>query len=88
MSKVHFCSFSSGLDDLPRRKQKDFAEVLRVLHRTGRFSLFEATADQAIARTMTDLEQLKLIETTPKGYPWSDVKLTKAGIERAGLVEP
>jgi hypothetical protein len=85
---VHICSTSAGLDDLTRRKQRDFAEVLRVLHRTERFSMFEATANNVIAQTMDDIIKLKLIETDIScGFPWTKVKLTSAGLERAGIIE-
>jgi hypothetical protein len=89
------CSFSSGLDDLPRKQQSDVAAVLRVLKEARRFSVFEATANQTIATMMTRLCNKgltlvspdgtrtiygKLIETDNScGYPWTKVKLTTDG---------
>jgi hypothetical protein len=77
---IFICSFSSGLDDMPRKDQRDIAKVLRVLEQCGRFSVFEATDNQTIATTMTKLFQSGLIETDNScGYPWTMVNLTDAG---------
>jgi hypothetical protein len=77
---IFICSFSSGLDDMPRKDQRDIAKVLRVLEQCGRFSVFEATDNQTIATTMTKLCHSNLIETDNScGYPWTKVKLTEAG---------
>ena len=82
---VHIDRFSAGLDELTRRQQADPREVLRCLDRIKRFSIFEATDNQTIAKTMDLLEERKLIVTTPRGYPWSDVELTEAGRR---MIEP
>lgn len=77
---VFICDFSTGIDELPRKDQRDIAKVLRILDKCGRFSVFEATANQTIARTMTTLCNGPLIETDNScGYPWTMVKLTEAG---------
>ena len=77
---IYICDFSSGLDDMPRKDQRDLAKVLRVLEQCGRFSVFEATDNQTIATTMTKLCRSYLIETDNScGYPWTMVKLTDAG---------
>lgn len=91
---IFICDFSAGLDGMKRKDQSDAAKVLQVLEKTGRFSVFEATANPTIARTMTRLctkgavvirdghrtEYGKLIETDNTcGYPWTKVKLTDAG---------
>lgn len=88
------CSFSGGLEDMKRKDQGDVAKVLRVLKASGRFSVFEATANETIARMMTRLSHKgcsivrdgvrtdygKLIETdNTMGFPWAGVKLTPAG---------
>lgn len=70
------CSFSVGLDELPRRKQRDPKEVLRVLHRAGRFSVFEATDNQTIARMMSRLERDGLIECELLTFPWTACRIT------------
>lgn len=97
------CSLSSGLDDLPRARQRDVAVVLRVLKARGRFSVFEATANDTIARTMTNLCHKgilivskdgtqkfgKLIETDNScGYPWTKVRLTEDGERFLAASEP
>ena len=94
MNTAFICSFSSGLDDLPRKKQNDAVEVLKVLKASGRFSVFEATANDVIARMMYRLihkgysvirdgvrtDYGLLIETDNTcGFPWTNVKLTEAG---------
>ena len=79
--RVHICVTSVGLEDLTRRQQRDKAQVLRVLHRHGRFSVFEATANQVIAKTMDAICANGLVETDNSvGYPWTKVKLTPAGL--------
>jgi DNA-binding HxlR family transcriptional regulator len=89
---IHLCSFSGGLDDLPRRKQGDIREVLLAMEANPRkrFSVFEATANLTIARTMTRLVHEGYIETDHKsiGYPWTKYKLTAKGREAAGLPPP
>jgi hypothetical protein len=77
---VRFDRFTAGLDDLTRKQQASTEAVLRVLKRTGRFSVFEATENQTIANTMTRLCHSALIETDHScGYPWTNVKLTASG---------
>jgi hypothetical protein len=83
---IYIDRFSAGLDDLTRKQQADPVAVLRVLKATGRFSVFEATDNDIIARTMTRLVHKgyqgygRLIEIDNScGYPWTKVKLTEAG---------
>lgn len=79
-------TFSVGLDELPRRKQRSIVEVLKVLHAAGEFSIFEATANQDIARTMDEIVACKLITTDNScGYPWTKCTLTEAGLELIGV---
>ena len=75
--------FSAGLDELTRKEQASVVEVLRVLKRTGRFSVFEATDNDTIARTMDFIVKQKLVEINPNedAYPWSRVTLTARGEE-------
>lgn len=85
---IFFCSFTEGLDDMPRRKQADTAEVLRVLEANPRkrFSVFEATANMTIARMMTRLVHEGYIETDNScGYPWTKYKLTDKGRAAAAI---
>jgi hypothetical protein len=72
-------SFASGLDDLTRKQQRDYACVLRVLHSAGRFSVFEASDNSTIANTMTNLMKSDLVVNLGGSYPWTKVKLTAKG---------
>ena len=72
--------FTAGLDDLSRKEQRDHVAVLRVLHRTGRFSVFEASANQGIAGTMTKIMQSGWVVDVGGEYPWTKVRLTDAGL--------
>lgn len=75
------CSFSVGIDELPRKVQRDAVAVARVIAKHGRFSVFEATANQTIARTVDRIWQAGWFEETdpPAAYPWTRVRLTEAG---------
>lgn len=75
---VHLCSFSVGIDELPRKKQRDAAEVLKVLAEHKRFSVFEATANPTIAATM-DRMQGKYFKVIGGQYPWCEIELTDDG---------
>lgn len=93
-SAVILCRFSAGLDDLTLKQQRDTVAVLRVLHERGRYSVFEATANDVIARMMTRLHHKgysvvrdgvrtdygRLIETVGGEYPWKYVRLTEGGL--------
>jgi hypothetical protein len=80
VNNVHICCFTAGLDELTRKQQKDVATVLGVLRDTKRFSVFEATANQTIAKTVTLVFERGLVENTKEGaFPWTYVVLTAAG---------
>jgi hypothetical protein len=82
MSTAILCSFSSEIEDMPRRKQGDLREVLSVLDRQARkrFSVFEVTDNIVIARTMTRLVNEGYIATNNScGYPWTAYALTEKG---------
>lgn len=82
MNAIHLCSFSECLDDIPAKKRGDIRHVLRVLSEQTRkrFSEFEATANDAIARTMTRLVHEGYIATDNScGYPWTAYELTPKG---------
>jgi len=73
-------SFSSGLDDLPLRKQRSTRHVLEHLERNGRFSVFEATYNDTIATTVDRIIRMGYIETDISGgYPWTKTQITQAG---------
>ena len=80
MNRIFIDTFSIGLDELPIRKQKSITEVLRVLHECGRYSIFEATATQYIAKTMDAIIKRGYVETENAGYPWTKAKLTEKGL--------
>ena len=74
MTATFIDSFTSGLEELPRRKQRDPDAVLAVLRAAKRFSVFEATANSTIARMMEELQRLGRISTDNScGYPWINV---------------
>lgn len=87
------CSFSSGIGDMKRAQQGNVVKVLRVLKKCGRYSAFEASENDVIARMMTRLHHKgysvirdgkrvdygKLIETTGGDFPWTKVRLTEGG---------
>jgi hypothetical protein len=73
-------SFSSGLDELPLRKQRSTRCVLQHLEQHGRFSVFEVTDNDTIATTVDRIIRREYIETDiSAGYPWTKTKLTDAG---------
>lgn len=79
MSIVHLDCFTVGLDDLTEEQQKDHRKVLEILDKAGMFSVFEATDNEVIANTMTELEKTEMIKTTREGtsFPWLKVELTE-----------
>lgn len=95
MTQVIICSMSSGLDEMPRKDQRDVVKVLRVLAKCGRYSVFEATSNQTIARMMDKIchkgctiikadgsrkDYGLLIRRTVGEYPWTNIALTEGGI--------
>src|SRR5690606_39250655 len=78
MSGVHICSFDA-LPDVTRKQQRDQVYVLGALAQAGRFSVFEATANQTIARTMTFIMQSGWVRDIGGEYPWMKVEITDAG---------
>ena len=78
--RIHICSHSVGLDEMPKRQQRDRVAVLRMLEQAGRFSVFEVTANQTIARTVQGLIDREYVTTSIEcGFPWTTVELTDAG---------
>ena len=78
---VFITSWSSGLDAMKRRDQRYPDKVLQQLERSPRFSVFEATENATISKTMDWLVKEKLIEVDNEsvGYPWSIAKITTKG---------
>jgi hypothetical protein len=71
--------FTAGLDDLKRKEQRDMRTVLKKLSTMKRFSVFEASDNDVIAKTMTDICQGGYIETTGGDFPWTEFKITPKG---------
>ena len=91
---VVICCFSSGLDDMKRKDQRDVVKVLRILSQCGRFSVFEATENQTIARMMDNIlhkgctiigtDGIKktygiLAISNGGDFPWTNIELTSGG---------
>jgi hypothetical protein len=78
---VHLCSFTTGLDELPAKSQRDESAVLRHLSGVKRVSVFEVTATPSLANTFQYLCDAALILTDGETheYPWIGVCLTDTG---------
>ncbi len=78
---MYLDSFSGAIDGMKRKDQGNAINVLKVLSRHPRFSVFDATANAVIAKTMTYLFCEKYIAgTQPRpGYPWMAVDITEKG---------
>lgn len=75
---MHICVFSSGLEDLSSRRQRDPIAVLAALAANPRFSVFEV--NNALAKQLDKLAADELIDYNPKDtYPWCDVTITARG---------
>jgi hypothetical protein len=78
-----FINRFTSLDDLKGKQRSEPMTVLQaILANGGRFSVFDATADQKIAGTMTYIEResgwVRRVEGR-HGYPWITIELTEAG---------
>ena len=70
---IHIDTFSSGLDDLPPAKRKSSKDVLEILHKQEKFSVFEAPQFDDLARTLDAIHSEGLIERTERTggqCPW------------------
>lgn len=83
MSRVHIDYFGSAIGEMKRRDQSDNFKVLLVLKASPRFSVFDATDNQSIAKTLTRLMDLAFIEypAPQPGYPWAVAAITEKGIK-------
>lgn len=73
------CNFSEGLDEMPSKQQGDIRAVLKRLSGMKRFSVFEASANMKLARTMTKIFASGYVEDAGGEYPWTTFKITDAG---------
>lgn len=76
---TYVCRFSGGLDDLKRQEQSSQDAVMLKLSTMKRFSVFEVTDNQTIAKTMDRIMKRGLIKTTGGGYPWTNFEITPEG---------
>lgn len=76
---IYIDAFASGMDELPKFRQRSTREVLRHLNVAGRFSMFEATDNDVIAATVDRIMRRELVKTSDIGFPWTKVELTSAG---------
>ena len=84
---MHIDCFTS-LDELKNKGQGDTVKVLKVLHRVKRFSVWDATENPTIARTMDRICNSKLVDTDHScGFPWTECRLTSAGLKMIGAPE-
>jgi hypothetical protein len=89
--RVFIDTFSNGLDELTVKQARCVDTVLRTLDRIKRFSAFEASANDTIARTMTEVFRKRYVKDLGGGYPWTKVEITPAGraiIDAAIAKEP
>lgn len=77
--RIRISRHSAGLDDMKRKDQGDHLAVLRRLSTMTRYSVFEATENQKIAKTMDYIMRMAFIESTGGTYPWTEFRLTDAG---------
>lgn len=73
--------FDIGLTDLTIAEQADPRTVLRVLVYEKRYSIFEATDNPVIAKTMDVIctSPWATFDTSKHGYPWTGVEITPEG---------
>jgi hypothetical protein len=76
---IRLCSFTTGLDELPKKSQGSIKAVLRFLKASKKISIFEATANQVIAKTVDKIYNKKLVDAKIVGFPWHEIRLTAAG---------
>lgn len=70
---IHIDTFSS-LDDLKPKDRKDPEAVLSALRTAKRFSCFEASEYQSLARTLVVLQESGRLKIDHESqYPWVDV---------------
>jgi hypothetical protein len=73
-TRVHLDSFSGALGDLPKNQHGDRERVLAVLRKHPRFSCFDATATNKLAKTLDDLKAAgRIVYAKDEQYPWCRV---------------
>jgi hypothetical protein len=84
MTRAYVDCFGA-LPAMRRREQRDTIHVGRAVALAGRFSCFEASANDTIARTMTVLCHNGWFDLEDAGYPWTKVTLTAKGRAALGM---
>lgn len=80
---IHIDCFTTALDDLTQTQKRNLDQVLFTLEANPRFSVFEATADPFIARTLDKLRDEGYFTLKDGiGYPWHEAELTDKGRTR------
>lgn len=77
--RVFIDRFSAGLDELSKSDQGSTVAVMKALSKMKRFSCFEASDNQRIAKTMDGIIKRELIECSVGTYPWTYFIVTEAG---------
>jgi predicted kinase len=73
--KAHICSFQSADNVTRKTRYEDLkAQVLKA----GRFSVFEATANDRAALLFSQLCRDPELETETLGFPWTAVRRKEA----------
>jgi hypothetical protein len=73
VNRIHVCRFDSA--DHLVGKRRTYEAVKAAVLEAGRFSIFEATKNQANAAMFTQLTRDPEVETdNTRGYPWIYVK--------------
>lgn len=73
MGAIHIGIHDIGLSDMSRKEQADPDVVLNAIRLAGRYSIFDATANPTITRTIMDLESSRLTVDKSGSYPWINV---------------
>jgi hypothetical protein len=77
---VYICKFSGdAFDSLSARDRRDYQAVKAAVLADGRFSAFDATSTDALARIFDRLEKDPEVEMgRGEGYPWITIRLKSA----------
>ena len=78
---VHICTFQAV--DTPTRKTR-YEDFRAAVLAAGRFSVFEATANQTSASMFDRLCRDPAVVTNTVGFPWTEVRAALAGTDTSG----
>ena len=84
---IHVDCFTS-LHELKNKGQGDTIKVLKVLHKIKRYSIWDATENPTIARTLDRICRANLITVgADSAFPWLECVLTVRGLKMIGAPE-